>query len=162
MAFLSVLHVLGEGLIDMAAAKGYSPKTPGTPTFAGEILISRINPRIPRVCITPDFGVKTLCSSEFEVLRTKPGIDSYLLAYLLLTDAVQSQIRSLTSGTSASHNRIRSAELASVLVPIPTQGSSKEARLKVLASEYRTALTAMSQASAKVALLRIDEHELLQ
>jgi type I restriction-modification system DNA methylase subunit len=160
-AFISVLHVLGEGLVDMAGAQTYSPKTPGIPTHSGEILVSRINPRIPRICVTPEFGKRTLCSSEFEVLRPKPGVDIYLLAYLLLTDAVQSQIRSLTSGTSASHNRIRTAELASVLVPMPDRGSSRAAQLSTLADEYRSALQAMSEASVKVAALRASELTLL-
>lgn len=160
-AFISVLHVLGEGLVDMTGAQNYSPKTPGLPINSGEILISKINPRIPRICIAPEFGTRTLCSSEFEVLRAKEGVDVYLLAYLLLTDAVQSQIRSLTSGTSASHNRIRTAELASVLVPMPDQGGTRSAKLKALAENYRFALQTMSQASVKVAALRASEASLL-
>lgn len=160
-AFISVLHVLGEGLLDMAGAQTYAPKTPGIPTHSGEILVSRINPRIPRICVTPDFGKRTLCSSEFEVLRAKSGIDIYLLAYLLLTGAVQSQIRNLTSGTSASHNRIRTAELGSVLVPMPEHNSTRAAKLSALANDYRNALQAMSQASARVAALRARELLLL-
>lgn len=161
MAFISVLHVLGEGLIDMAGAQSYSPKTPGVPTDSGEILISRINPRIPRICITPEFGKRTLCSSEFEVLRCKPGVDVYLLAYLLLTEPVQSQIRNLTSGTSASHNRIRTADLASVLIPMPVQGGKKAAKFAALTENYKFALQTMSQASVKVAVLRTSEASFL-
>ena len=56
MGFLSVLHVLGEGLLDVAAALTYAPKTAGILANPGEILLSRINPRIPRVCIAPDLG----------------------------------------------------------------------------------------------------------
>ena len=160
-AFISVLHVLGEGLVDMTGAQTYSPKTPGIPARSNEILVSRINPRIPRICVTPDFGKRTLCSSEFEVLRAKPGVDIYLLAYLLLTNAVQSQIRSLTSGTSASHNRIRTAELASVLVPMPDPDSARAVQLSTLADNYRNALQAMSQASVKIAALRASELSLL-
>jgi hypothetical protein len=162
MAFLSVLHVLGEGLVDVAAANTYSPKTPGVPTNAGEVLVSRINPRIPRVCITPDFGAKTLCSSEFEVMTTKAGLSPFLLAYLLLTDVVQSQIRSLTSGTSASHNRIRTSELASVLIPIPRAGTARAAQLEAIASGYRHALQSLTAAAAKVASLRAEESRLFE
>jgi len=160
-AFISVLHVLGEGLVDMGGAQSYSPKTPGLPTNYGEILVSKINPRIPRICITPEFGKRTLCSSEFAVLRPKQGVDVYLLAYLLLSDAVQSQIRSLTSGTSASHNRIRTAELATVLVPMPDQSGTRAAKLAELTENYRCALKTMSEASVKVAALRANEALLL-
>lgn len=160
MAFLSILHVLGEGFLDIASAQTYAPKTPGIPTYPGEILVSRINPRIPRVCVTPDFGKKTLCSSEFEVLRPKDDIDPFLLAYLLLTDVVQDQIRSLTSGTSASHNRIRSSELMTVLVPLPRVGSSKQAELETLARNYRDAFTTLVSATSKIAALRVVEKTL--
>lgn len=161
MAYVSVLHVLGEGLVDTAGAQTYAPITPGVPTQPGEILVARINPRIPRVCMTPDFEKKTLCSSEFEVLAAKPGIDSYLIAYLLLSELVQSQIRSLTSGTSASHNRIRTSELANVMIPLPRPGSVRASQLEKLASEYRSTLEAMSRASVKLAFLRGSESQFL-
>ena len=157
MAYLSVLHVIGEGVIDIGAANTYAPKTPGVPTYPGEVLLARINPRIPRVCITPDFGCKTLCSSEFEVMTTKNGLDPYLLAYLLLTATVQHQIRSLTSGTSASHNRIRTSELATVLVPMAKKGTKSEHEIERLTAQYRKALQAMTAAAAEIAKLRAAE-----
>lgn len=160
VVFLSVLHVLGEGLIDIAGAQTYAPKTPGVPTYPGEVLVSRINPRIPRICITPDFGKKTLCSAEFEVLRPKGRWNEFAIAYLLLTDTVQSQIRSLTSGTSASHNRIRTSELVNVLVPIPEKGSVREAELTRIVGDYRRALTEIIAASSEVARARRLESEL--
>lgn len=161
MAFLSVLHVLGEGLVDMAAALNYGPKTPGVPIYEDEILISRINPRIPRVCVTPRFAGEALCSSEFEVMKVRDGRDPFVVAYLLLAEGVQSQIRSLTSGTSASHNRIRTSDLASVLVPIARSGTEKAAKLATLASSYRDALTALADSASKIAALRAEESSLL-
>lgn len=160
MAFLSVLHVLGEGFVDVAASHAYSPKTPGVPTFAGEVLLSRINPRIPRVCIVPELGKPTLCSSEFEVMKPKVGLDPYSLAYLLLTDVVQRQVRSLTSGTSASHNRIRTSELASVLIPVAREGSPLAARIDAVTKQYRTAISAMNTGAADVARARASESAL--
>ena len=144
-AFISVLHILGEGFVDVGSAMTYTPKTPGVRTNPGELLISRINPRIPRVCITPDFGVKTLCSSEFEVMKVKSAVDVYTLAYLLQTDIVQNQIRSLTSGTSASHNRIRTAELSQVLIPIAKRGTQKADLIARLVGDYRLALDSLTK-----------------
>lgn len=160
MSFLSVLHVLGEGFVDIAATHTYAPKTPGLPTYAGEVLLSRINPRIPRVCIVPELGKPTLCSTEFEVMKPKNGLDPFLLAYLLLTDAVQSQVRSLTSGTSASHNRIRTSELGTVLVPLPEAGTALERRLLDLVASYRKAIEDMNAGAAKVAEAREAEQAL--
>ena len=160
-AFISVLHILGEGFVDAAGALSYAPKTPGVPVHPQEILISKINPRIPRVCVAPDFGSKTLCSSEFEIMRPNPGVGEYALAYLLQTDAVQSQVRSLTSGTSASHNRIRTAELADVMIPMARRGTAAAKHLNDLTDRYRTALVALTQNAIVLARIRAQDATLL-
>jgi type I restriction-modification system DNA methylase subunit len=159
-AFISVLHILGEGFVDVRGALGYAPKSPGTPTYPGELLLSRINPRIPRVCVTPNLERKTLCSSEFEVMRPTGRLSAYCLAYLLLTEPAQSQIRSLTSGTSASHNRIRTSELAQVLVPAPREGSEKDKEVSQLARDYQTALEAIVRSTVELAKLRAKDARL--
>lgn len=160
LAFISVLHILGDGFVDVAGALTHAPKTPGVRTEPGEILMSRINPRIPRVCVTPDLGARTLCSSEFEVMQCKPGVDVYGLAYLLQTDIVQNQIQSLTSGTSASHNRIRTAELAQVLVPIAKRGSARAVALAEVFSDYGIASKALVENALRLARLRNRDAEL--
>lgn len=159
-AFISVLHILGEGFVNIGGALDYAPKTPGVQTYPGELLISRINPRIPRVCITPELGTKTLCSSEFEILKAREGVDIYTLAYLLQTETVQNQIRSLTSGTSASHNRIRTSELGNVMIPVAKASTGKAKLLAGLAKDYREALVTLSISAEKLAKIRVKDHEL--
>jgi type I restriction-modification system DNA methylase subunit len=124
--FVSVLHVIGEGILDVARVKAYTPVTPGLPINPGEVIISRLNPRIPRVLVVPDLGCPMLCSSEFEVLRPRKSVPAYALAYLLLHPIVQEQIHSLTAGTSASHSRIRPERLHQIQIPWPT-GESRVA-----------------------------------
>lgn len=87
-------------------------------------------------------------------MRTKCDLDVYTLAYLLQTEIVQNQILSLTSGTSASHNRIRTAELGQVLVPIAKQGTDKASLINQLATEYRRALDSLTQSSIMLANIR--------
>ena len=115
--FIGVLHIIGEGVLDVAGIKGYQPITPGLPVEAGEVIISRINPRIPRVAVVPDLGKPLLCSSEYEILRPQEGVSPYALAFALLSPFAQEQIRSLTAGTSASHSRIKPERIYDVLVP---------------------------------------------
>ena len=155
--FISVLHIVGEGFVNIGSVFEYAPKTPGLQTYPGEILMSRINPRIPRVCITPDFGAKTLCSSEFEVMQVKDPASVYTLAYTLQTDVVQNQVKNLTSGTSASHNRIRTSELAEVLIPVPRYGTKKARLLASLASRYKSVLDSLTTNAVAVARLRHQE-----
>ena len=158
-SFISVLHILREGFIDISGVLNYAPKSPGIKVFPGELLMSRINPRIPRVCVVPDLGVPTLCSPEFEVMNPK-FIDVYKLAFLLQTVAVQNQVRSLTSGTSASHNRIRTGDLARVVMPWPRPRTRNARLLNGLAAEYRTALEALVNSSIVLATIRKREAEL--
>lgn len=115
--FISVLHVIGEGILDVAGIKEYQPITPGLPVEAGEVLVSRINPRIPRVAVVPDLGRRLLCSSEYEILTAREGVSPYALAFVLMSPFVQQQIQSLTAGTSASHRRIKPERIYDVLVP---------------------------------------------
>lgn len=159
-AFISVLHIFREGLVNVSGVFDHAPKTPGIPTRPGELLVARINPRIPRVCVTPDFGVNTLCSSEFEVMRAMEGVNAYVLAYMLQTDAVQTQISSLTSGTSSSHNRIRTSELGQVLIPIAKRGTNKAQMIEELSKAYQEVLHSLVVNAAKVAKLRRREVEI--
>ena len=160
--FISVLHVLGEGFIDCGAALNYSPKTPGTPVNPGEILFSGINPRIPRVATAPDLDVPMLCSSEFVILVPVDGWSPEAITYLLLSEIVQTQIQSLTSGTSASHNRIRVAELANVLLPTPAPGTDAAALFDDCIEQYRQVTRAMGRNAALLARLRSDESRIFQ
>ena len=122
--FISVLHVIGEGILDIPGIRAYRPITPGFPVMPGEVILARINPRIPRVAVVPDLGCTLLCSSEYEILRPKPGISPYLLVFLLLCPVVQKQIQSLTAGTSASHSRVKPRRVYEVLVPDVTATDS--------------------------------------
>jgi len=115
--FISILHIFGEGILDIPGIKNYEPITPGVPVNPGEVIISRINPRIPRATVVPELGRPLLCSSEFEVIKPKEAVSPYLLCFFLLSPSVQVQIQSLTAGTSASHSRIKPGRILDVLVP---------------------------------------------
>ena len=152
--FVSVLHVIGEGMLDITGIKNYQPITPGTYVFPDEILFAKINPRIPRVFVVPDWKRKTLCSSEFEVMKAKKGIDPYLISFLLLSETVQNQIKNLTSGTSASHNRIKTNELSNVMLPVPKVGTAYEKKLQLAIKEYRQVMESLYKQTLKLSEIR--------
>jgi len=154
--FVSVLHVISEGVLDIKGIESYKPKTPGIQVKPNDILFSKINPRIPRVFVMPDFGKKTLCSSEFEVMTPKKGVDPYLVAYLLLSDPVHDQIKSLTSGTSASHNRIKTQDLAEILLPMPKHGTKQALKVQRLIKDYRQSVQTMVRQTRKLADVKLD------
>jgi hypothetical protein len=121
---ISVLHVRDDGFIDLRAVDAYRPATPGVRCRTGDVLLSKINPRIPRVCVVPAAPWRLGCSTEFAVLRpTGDRLDAWSLLLLLRTEMVQAQVRTLTSGTSSSHNRIKDRDLTAIVVPVPKRGS---------------------------------------
>lgn len=150
---ISVLHVIGDGVINFNELMSYNPKTKGNVCFPGDILISRINPRIPRVIVVPDLGFPTTCSNEFEILSAKDGIDPYWVNYILLNRLVQDQIQSLTSGTSSSHNRIKTSELKIVEVPVPKTESKKIDMNRVVVA-YRDSINSMILSSFNIYKMR--------
>ena len=153
--FIGVLHILGDGVLDVCGVKGYRPITPGLPIEAGEVLVSRINPRIPRVAVVPDLGRRLLCSSEYEILKARKGVSPYALAFVLLSPFVQRQIQSLTAGTSASHSRIKPERIYDVLVPELDYETDGDLAMKV--RQYEKSCRTITKALVEIEEIRSAE-----
>lgn len=150
---ISVLHIIGDGLINFRDLYNYEPKTKGNVCYPGDVLISKINPRITRVLVVPDLGFPTTCSNEFEIMVPKKGIDPYWVAYMLQENLVQDQIQSLTSGTSSSHNRIKTSELEKIVIPFPSSEVSKtETKRRMKA--YKSSIISLIDSSYAVFKMR--------
>ena len=139
-AMISVLHVREDGFLDLQAVQQYSPTSGCVRCQAHDVLISRINPRIVRICVVPDLGRPIGCSPEFAVLRCGDQVDPWMLTLLLRGNLVQRQIQTLTSGTSSSHSRIKTRELSSVIVPVPKVRHREFKQITRAAGEYRESL----------------------
>lgn len=149
---ISVLHIGDFGSLNIREMMLFNPKTPGKHCQVGDLLFSKINPRIPRAIVVPDLSYDLSCSNEFEVLRPKTGYSSYEIMLLLLSDYSQNQIRSLTSGTSSSHNRIKTKELLSIKLPIPRKSSKIRAK-------YENAINSFKLANAQLNKLNHSMYE---
>ncbi len=148
--YLSILHVVSEGVWDYPSIFQYEPITPGTPANPGEVLLSKINPRIPRVAIVPDLDGDTIVSTEFEVLRPKHGYSPEEVCWMLRDPFVQRQLEGLASGTSASHNRIKPEKLRQVILRV-----SRDASIRAkTASLYRDALGEIDRGLRSILALR--------
>ncbi|MEE0567511.1 N-6 DNA methylase [Clostridium sp.] len=116
---VSVLHVNSDCTIDFREVEKYKPLSKGRMCEPGDIIFSKINPRIQRIAIIPNSKYELSCSQEFEIMRPKKDMDIYTLSFLLRTKSVMVQIENLTSGTSSSHCRIRREQLANITIPVP-------------------------------------------
>ena len=123
---ISVLHVNANCTINFNEVIKFTPISKGRECEEGDLIFSKINPRIPRMAVVPKQNYKMVCSNEFEIIRPTTDIDAYTLCFLLRTENVMVQIDSMTSGTSSSHSRIKREQLGEILIPVPVGSKQKK------------------------------------
>ena len=128
---ISILHINANCTIDFGEVERYQPICKGRECNEGELIISKLNPRIPRMSVIPHYNKKLVCSNEFEIMRSKGIIGPYALCFLLKSQNVMKQIENLTSGTSSSHSRIKIEQLADILIPVPKTATAKQKLQKI-------------------------------
>lgn len=146
---ISILHI-DSGMINFEEALKFSPISKGIECFSGEILFSKLNPRIPRVAVIPESKYHLVCSKEFEVLSPKEGYDPYIIYALIMLPNVYDQILSLTSGTSSSHNRIKVDQLKEVKIPVPKKGTLEWKELNSMATIIQNAFESKYTSNLKL------------
>lgn len=123
---ISVLHINADCTINFEEVEKFEPISKGRTCQEGDIIFSKLNPHIPRMAVVPDRPYNMVCSNEFEIMRSKGGVDAHILCFLLRTENVKNQIENLTSGTSSSHSRIKQEQLAEIMIPVPKSKKKKE------------------------------------
>jgi len=85
------------------------------------ILVSKLNPRIPRIWAVKKVDeASSICSTEFQVLTpSTPSYYSYAVN-LLSQSSFRETMRSRASGTSSSHQRISTKDLLDIMIFIPS------------------------------------------
>jgi len=75
---------------------------------SNSVLLSKLNPHIPRIWL-PDLNAsrRSVCSTEFMVVSSKPGVSREYLFSLFTSNAFASIYGTLVTGTTGSHQRIR-------------------------------------------------------
>lgn len=96
----------------------------------GDIAYTRINPRLNRVFIIPEEIEEVLISKEAYVLSLHNEsmiISNYVLAAILQSELVKSQLIRLATGSSSSRARVQQdAFLNSVFIPIPDLATQRK------------------------------------
>ena len=83
------------------------------------ILLSKLNPRIPRVWAPSYIPKNAICSTEFLVLVPKEGTDRNFLTMLCWSPLVCYQMEQHAIGTTGSHQRIHPHQALAIEVYIP-------------------------------------------
>jgi type I restriction enzyme S subunit len=86
------------------------------------VLISKLNPRFPRVWLPCDSGSgRSVCSTEFLVVTPKNNMGREYLYSLFSLDSFLAIFSTLVTGTSSSHQRVRPEDLMAIDVVIPPE-----------------------------------------
>jgi len=91
----------------------------------GCVLISKLNPHIPRIWFPEvDSTVRSLCSTEFAVLIPRTCSVGFL-RYLVESAQVSGRLNELVSGTSGSHQRVSVDDLLGLDVVVPEEDAQE-------------------------------------
>lgn len=94
------------------AETGEAIKSNKTSVSPGTVLVSKLNPHIPRVWFVGESGENAVCSTEFLVWMPRPGIGSAFVYFVATSPEFNTTMRQLVTGTSNSHQRVRPDQLA--------------------------------------------------
>lgn len=86
----------------------------------GEVLISKLNPRLPRVLLAETHAVPTLASTEFVALRPGPKVDERFLRYWLVSEQLRQMLSGATMSVTRSQQRIRPEILTKTWLRLPS------------------------------------------
>lgn len=85
----------------------------------GEVLISKLNPRISRVFKAVQHAVPTLASTEFIALIPGPELDSSFLSYWLESEVARQLLEGATMSVTRSQQRVRPEVVTGAWIDLP-------------------------------------------
>lgn len=100
---------------------GDAIKSNKTPVPDGAVLVSKLNPHIPRVWHVGTAGANAVCSTEFIVWTPKAPANSAFLYCLASSPEFNGAMRQLVTGTSNSHQRVKPDQLGEIRVFAATE-----------------------------------------
>ncbi|RYZ74293.1 MAG: restriction endonuclease subunit S [Proteobacteria bacterium] len=88
------------------------------------VLISKLNPRIPRIWLPATTEPnRAISSTEFLVVSPKSDVSREFLYCLFANDFFMSKLATMVTGTSGSHQRIRPDSLLDMKIVVPSKAS---------------------------------------
>ena len=106
------------------------------------ILVSRLNPRIPRVWAPTHIGPNAVASTEFLVMTPKASTVRAFLYYLCSSRAFSERMVLAVTGTTGSHQRVNRADAMQLVVRFPKDLPEQRAIATIL-SDMDAAIAAL-------------------
>ena len=90
---------------------------------SNSILVSKLNPRMPRVWAVGEVDEScSVCSTEFQVLVPKKKWNYNYVYFSFNSGEITDEMKSLVTGTSSSHQRVRPEDMLNLKIAIPPEG----------------------------------------
>ena len=100
--------------------RGALIKSNKTPLHSNTVLLSKLNPHIPRVWLPVECGANAVCSTEFLVFQpTGVGSREFVYCTFKSPDFI-ARLQQLVTGTSNSHQRIKPDQVAQMRSVVPS------------------------------------------
>lgn len=112
------------------------------------VLVSKLNPRIPRVWAPSHIPDNAVCSTEFLVLVPREGTDRDFLSALCWSPAVCYQMELHATGTTGSHQRIPPSQALAIEVSTP-DNKAEQAAIAAILSDMDAGIAALEDKLAK-------------
>ncbi|MBD9537304.1 restriction endonuclease subunit S [Stenotrophomonas sp. STM01] len=119
----------------------------------GAVLLSKLNPRIPRVWAPNEVPSNSVCSTEFLVLVPNESVDRGFLLLACRSGHVSAQMELHAIGTTGSHQRIHPRQALKIKIPIP-KDPGEQSEISKAMSDMATEITALEAQRAKTAQLK--------
>jgi type I restriction enzyme S subunit len=119
----------------------------------GAVLVSKLNPRIPRVWAPDEIPEDSVASTEFLVLIPKEEVSRQFLFILCASPRFCEQMELAATGTTGSHQRISPSGALALQMFVPTDPEEQTAIAEVL-SDMDAELAALEQRRDKTRLLK--------
>jgi len=101
-----------------ALERGESIKSNKTRVPVGAVLQSKLNPHIPRIWFPTRVGETAVCSTEFLPWMAKPPASPEVVYCTLNSPGFEISVRTLVTGTSNSHQRVKPDQVAEVALAV--------------------------------------------
>ena len=104
---------------------GQEIKSNKTPLPEEAVLLSKLNPHIPRVWLLVSHGPNAVCSTEFLAYSPRGGASKEIIYCLFSSHEFQQKLCQLVTGTSNSHQRVKPDQVLAVKLPIADKPALK-------------------------------------